>query len=102
MKLWNQFVAWLRSKNWTAHTIFALAATAAGIIASDQQVQQFLGDLLKAHPAAAAQIVALAVIIAKYSRSSSDAGTLAKARAVNDAPNAPTTAEVNAADTKAQ
>ena len=91
-------VAWLKSKNITAHTVCAVLIAAAGIIASDSQVQDFLGNLLKAHPAAAAQIVALAVIVAKYSHSSSPAGRMATARAIAANGNTPTAAQVDAAD----
>ncbi len=95
-------LAWLRSKNWTAHTVFVLAVTAAGIITGDPDVQQLLVTLLKAHPVAASNIILLACVIAKYTHSSSPAGTMATARTIQAAPNTPTTAQVNAADTKIQ
>lgn|SRR5208283_1745283 len=95
----NVIIAWLKSKNITAHAIAAALITAATIIATDSQVQDFLANLLKAHPAIAAQIVALAVIIAKYNHSSSAAGTLARARAITANGDAPTAAQVDAADT---
>jgi hypothetical protein len=93
------FVAWLRSKNITTHTVAALALAAAGAITFDPQVQQILVALLKGHPTLVADIVLIAGVIAKYSQSSSPSGTLANARAVKDAPNAPTSAQVDAADT---
>ena len=98
----NKFIAWLKSKNWTAHTVAAFCISAAIFISSDSQAQQFLLDLLKAHPALAADVILLAGLIAKYSHSSSPAGTLAGARAVMDEPNTPTPAQVNAADPKIQ
>jgi hypothetical protein len=91
-------VAWLKSKNWTAHTVFALALPAAGIITFNPQAQQLLVDLLKTHPAFAADIILLAGVIAKYSHSSSLAGTLATARNIEAATSIPT-AKIDAADT---
>jgi hypothetical protein len=73
--------------------------TTAGIVASDTQVQQFLVGILAQHPAAAAQGIALAVIIAKYTHSSSPAGTLATARDIKAGPGTPTAKQVDAADT---
>jgi hypothetical protein len=50
-----------------------------------------------AHPKIVADIGALVVLILKYSRSSSSAGTVSQARVIADSPNPPTKAEVNAA-----
>ena len=100
--LWKQFVAWVKSKNITAHVVFVAAVSAAGIITADQQVQDFIVELFKAHPALGSEIIALAVIISKYSHSSSPAGIVAGARDVNDGPNATTVTQVNAADPKIQ
>ena len=96
----NSIAAWFRSKNITTHTVGAAVFGLAGIIATDRQVQQYVVQLFVAHPALAAQIIGGAVIIAKYSHSSSPAGTLATARAINDSPNAPTRAQVDAAQGK--
>ena len=96
----NWIAAWFRSKNITAHTVALLAASAAGLITFDPQVQQFLVTLLKAHPAAATDIILLAGIVAKYSRSSSPAGAVANAKAIMANGNAPTAAEISAATTK--
>lgn len=94
------FIAWLKSKNVTTHTVGALCITLAGLITLDPQVRDFLLLLFKAHPALGSDIVLLAAIIAKYSHSSSPAGTLATARAIQSAPDAPTSAAVDAATTK--
>jgi len=91
------FIAWLKSKNITTHTIAALGISAAGLITFDPQVQQFVLTLLKAHPALAGDIIILAGIVAKYSHSSSPAGTVANAKAIMALPNAPTAAQVDSA-----
>ena len=98
----NTIAAWFRSKNITTHTIAAFLLAAAGLIATDQQVQDFIVQLFKAHPALGSEIVAVALIIAKYSHSSSPAGAVAQSRAILANGNAPTTKQVDAADTKAQ
>ena len=90
-------VAWLKSKNWTTHAVLALALPAAGIITFDPQAQQLLVDLLKSHPALAADIILLAGVIAKYSHSSSQAGTLANARNIEATKSIPS-AKIDAAD----
>ena len=95
----NAIKAWFLSKNITAHTVAAVLVSAAILISSDQQVQQFLVDLLKAHPALAADVLLLAGIIAKYSRSSSAAGAMATARNIAAQPDAPTSSQVDAAST---
>lgn len=102
MQFLNTIAAWFKSKNLTAHTICAFLIAAAGIIASDQQVQDFVVALFKAHPALGSEIVAVALIIAKYSHSSSPAGTVANARNILANGSAPTAKQVDAADTKIQ
>src|ERR1017187_9760346 len=92
-------LAWLKSKNWTAHSIALLAIAAAGIITEDADVRNLLIDLFKNHPAIVTQIVAVAGIVLKYSHSSSAAGTVANAESVLAAPNPPTQAAVQAAQT---
>lgn len=82
-------VAWIRSKNWTAHSIAGIAGLVAIAITTDQQVKDFLFQILKDHPTLAADIVAAAMIYAKYSHSSSAAGKLAAARAIQASPKAP-------------
>lgn len=92
----NKITAWFESKNYNSHWIAAFVFGAAGIIATDRQVQQYVGQLCAAHPALAAQIIGGAVIIAKYSHSSSPAGTLATARDIPPM----TSAEIDKADPK--
>lgn len=89
--------AWLKSKNITAHTVAGLAITGAGIITFDPAAQHFLIELLKAHPVAASDVILLAGIISKYSHSSSAAGTVATAQAIEASDNPPTQSAVEAA-----
>ena len=92
--------AWFLSKNLTAHTVAVLCISAATLISTDPQVQQILVSLFREHPAALADITLLAGLIFKYTRSSSDAGTLAKANEIKSNPDAPTASEVDAASVK--
>ena len=96
----NTIISWFKSKNITAHMVFGLATATAAAITFDPQVQQFLVAVLKGHPALVADILLAAGVIAKYSHSSSPAGTLATARVINASPDAPTSTEVDAATTK--
>jgi hypothetical protein len=93
-------VAWFKSKNITAHSLAAILITAAGIVTFDPQVQQFLVDLLKAHPVLASDIILFAGIVAKYTHSSSPAGTVANAKEILAQPDAPTSSQVDAATQK--
>ena len=43
--------AWLRSKNWTAHTVAIAAVAAATAVTTDQQVRDFVLGIFQAHPA---------------------------------------------------
>ena len=94
----NTIIAWFRSKNITAHTVAALCIAAATLITTDPQVQQILVGLFKNHPAALADITLLAGLILKYTHSSSAAGTVANAKNILGNGNAPTAAEVDAAN----
>ena len=76
----NWLIAWFKSKNITTHAIAAFCISAAVFITSDPQAQQYLLELLKAHPALATDIVLMAGLIAKYSHSSSSAGTVANGK----------------------
>ena len=107
--LWNKFVAWMRSKNLTTHTVGAAIVGFAVVYNSSPDVRNYIGTLLAGYPVVVtkigivtADIVAAVMLWAKYSHSSSAAGILANARSVNDSPNAPTLDKVNAADTKIQ
>jgi hypothetical protein len=85
---------WLKGKNWSTHAIGATLGSFAVFVTSDPQAQRFLISLLKAHPAIAAQVIALAGIITAYKRSSTPASTVAQASVIMDKPNAPTIAQV--------
>ncbi len=97
----QQFIAWVRSKNITAHSIAVAAIAFATLYTSDGQFRDFVLSLVGAHPKIVADIGALVVLILKYSRSSSSAGTVSQARVIADSPNPPTKAEVNAATPRA-
>jgi hypothetical protein len=92
-------LAWIRSKNITAHSIAAIGVIVATLITSDQTVRNFVLELFEKHPAIGTDIVVFAGIIIKYSNSSSAAGTVAVAKVILDSPNPPTKAAVEAADT---
>jgi hypothetical protein len=92
--------AWFRSKSWTAHTVAAGLVTLAGIVALDPQAQRFITALFKGHPEAVSEIILFAGLVAKYSQSSSPAGTMATARVIADKPDAPTASEVERASAK--
>jgi hypothetical protein len=96
----NTLTAWFKSRSISSHWIAGLLIGAAGIISTDQQVQTFITGLFINHPAAAAQIIAVAGLILKYTPARSDAGVLAAARTINGSGNAPTAAEVDAATPK--
>src|ERR1700677_596826 len=66
--------ACFKSHTITSHTIAFAAITLAGLITTDEQVRDFLLSTLKAHPKLASDIVLLAGIILKYSRSTSVQG----------------------------
>ena len=89
--------AWLRSKNITAHTVAAFAIGLATLYTTDQQFRDFVISSFQNHPKILADITLLAGVILKYSHSSSDAGTMAKAQAIESAPNPPSAAAVDAA-----
>ena len=93
----NFIIGWLKSKNITTHTTGALLIAVAVLVSTDTQAQQFLTDLLKDHPAIATQIIALAVIVAKYSVSRSNAGVVSAALTIAAGQNPPSRADVNAA-----
>ena len=92
--------AWFVSKNITSHTVAAFVVIAATAISTNQDLQQFVLSLFKAHPALGADIVLFSALILKYSPSSSPAGALAKARTIVASSTAPTASEVDAATIK--
>jgi hypothetical protein len=70
------FLAWLKSRNITSHTVAVALIALAGLITSDEQVRTFLLQSLSAHPKIAADIILAAGIILKYSRGSSPVGAV--------------------------
>ena len=106
---WDQFVAWMRSKNITTHSVGAAIVAAAFAYDRSPQLRDYIGTLLVGYPVVvtkigvlAANIVGGVILWRNYSHSSNAAGILACARTVNDGPNTPTTAQIDAADTKMQ
>lgn len=97
---WQNFVAWLKSKNITTHTIGAFALS-AGIAITDNAwgCRDFLLQLFRDHPKLGSDLVLIAGAIAAYKRSSSKAGTVANAQAILAKPDAPTATQVEAAST---
>jgi len=93
-------IAWFKNKSWTSHTVAAAAIAVATIISTDPMVRDFVMSLFKAHPSIGVDVIALAAIILKYTHSSSPAGTVANAKVILSEPDAPTTADINAASTK--
>jgi pantothenate kinase type III len=72
----NRIIAWFESRNITSHTVAAVAISAATLISTDEQVRSFLVSAFQQHPKIASELIALAGIILKYSRSSSPAGAV--------------------------
>jgi len=72
----NAIVAWFKSKNISSHTIAAALVSVATLIVTDEQVRSFLVQALISHPKIAAEVIAVAGIIFKYSRGSSPAGAV--------------------------
>ena len=91
--------AWVRSKNITAHTIAVAAVAIATAITTDETVRSFLVGVFQQHPKIVSGVTGLAVIILKYGHSSSNAGVVANAQSILAAPNPPTEAAVQAAQT---
>ena len=100
MNFLAQLKAWAKSKNWTTHAVIGTAIGLAGVIAADPAIQDWIKTTLAAHPQIASLIVLASLAVAKNSHSSSPAGTLATARVINDSPNAPTSAQVDAVQGK--
>ncbi len=91
--------AWFKSKNWTAHTVAVAAIGVATAITTDETVRSFLVGVFQLHPKIVAGITGAAVLVLKYSHSSSPAGTVANAESVLAAPNPPTATAIQAAQT---
>ena len=97
----DKFCAWMKGKNITTHSIAVFAGMASIVITANAYgSRDALLQLFHDHPKLGSDLVLLAGVIAAYKRSSSMAGTLANARAINDAPGTPTLAQIDAADPK--
>jgi len=106
---WSRFIAFLKSKNISTHTVGGAIVTFAFAYDTSLDLRNYIGSLLVGEPVivtrlgvVCANIVAGVTLWAKYSHSSSPAGTLARARAITSNGNAPTAAQVDAADVKIQ
>jgi hypothetical protein len=91
--------SWVRSKNITSHSVAVAAVAFATLYTTDDQFRNFVIAAFQNHPKILADITLAAGIILKYMHSSSPAGTVASAQVIEAAPNPPTRAAVNAADT---
>jgi hypothetical protein len=99
--------AWFRSKNITTHTVGAVIVAAAFAYDGSPALRDYIGTLFTGYPVVvthlgvlAANIVGAVTLWRNYSHSSSAAGTLATARTINALPDAPTSAQVDAAQGK--
>ena len=104
---WQIFCAWLVSKNITTHTVGAGLLAFAFAYTTSSWLRDQISTLFVGHPMIiskigiiAGDIVILAGIWAKFSHSSTPAGTVAQAKFIQTQPDAPTRAEVDAATTK--
>lgn len=93
----DRIIAWLKSKNLTAHSIAVAAVAVATLYSSDQQFRDFVLMSFQNHPKVLADIALAVGIILKYSHSSSPAGTVAAAQTIEASGNAPAQSAVDAA-----
>lgn len=98
--------SWFRSKNITTHTVGAAIIAFAVAYDSSPQLRDYIGTVFTGFPVVVTTLGTLCANIAagvalwrNYSHSSSAAGTLATARAIQSQPDAPTAAQVDAAST---
>jgi hypothetical protein len=103
----NAIKAWLKSKNITTHTVGMAIVAFAVAYNSSTALRDYIATLLAGYPVVVTKIgmlttdiVAGVTLWRNYSHSSSPAGTLATARAIQAAPDAPTSSQVDAATTK--
>ena len=103
----NSFIAWFKSKNISTHTVGGAIVAFAIAYDTTPALRDYIGTLFTGYPVVvtkigelAANIVAGVTLWRNYSHSSSTAGTLATARVINDSPNAPTSAQVDAVQGK--
>ena len=94
--------AWFLSKNITSHSIAVAAVAFATLYTTDDQFRNFVIALFQNHPKILADISLAAGVILKYMHSSSPAGTVGAAQAIQASANPQTQVEVNAADTSKQ
>ena len=104
--IWSRFIAWMKSKNITTNTVGASLVAFAFAYNFSPELQKQVATLFVGHPVVitkigiiTSDIVILVGLWAKYSHSSSAAGTVARSRAILANGNAPTAAQVDAADT---
>ena len=95
--MWAKFIAWLKSKNITTHTIGAAIVGFAVVYNSSSEVRDYIGTLLVGYPVVVtkigvlcADIVAGVTLWRNYSHSSSAAGTVARSNAIMASHNRPT------------
>lgn len=93
----DKIIAWFKSKNITAHSIALAAVAIATLYTTDEQFRDFVISAFQNHPKILANITLAVGIILKYSHSSSDAGTVAKAQTILQSPNPPSASAVEAA-----
>lgn len=67
--MWNQIIAWLKSKNITSHAVVAGIVVLATALTTDTQVRDFFIEQFQSHPKIVAFVISLAGIIFKYSTS---------------------------------
>ena len=94
--------AWFRSKNITSHSVAVAAVAFATLYTTDDQFRNFVIALFQNHPKILADISLAAGVILKYMHSSSPAGTVGAAQAIQASNNPQTQKEVDAADTTQQ
>lgn len=103
-KLWAQIAAWAKGKNITTHTVGAAILLFATAYDSTPALRNYIATVFVGYPAVVGKIGIWCANIAagfalwrNFSRSSSDAGTVATAKVIESSPNPPTPAEVTAA-----
>jgi hypothetical protein len=96
----NNLIAWFKAQHWSTHAILLAFGTAATIIYTDPSAKQLVLTFFKNNPDLGTTIITLAGFYVTLKSPHSDAGTLAKANAILDKPDAPTAAQVDAATTK--
>jgi hypothetical protein len=94
----SPLVAWLKSKNITSHVIAGLITTLSTGFAFDPTFRGAVGMLFVNYPRTLASLGAVLTIWLKYSHSSSEVGTVARAQNILQSPNPPTQTEVDAAN----